>query len=248
MALSDFSATMQQAIVGSLQRTIDSYEDKIPSKVINNLARSGLSLVGTLIVRAEQDMSFSEEDVNSIADAYFDSLFSSVANDSIDLLNPRDGSITKSSFSALAPSGYAARYKDKGGRPISAINLVRLINASLSKYMRLVMNPGGLINNTLTNRTGRFAESATVSSITPEKSTYDPSIEASRGTTSFAFKYLTAPYSVFDPAVSQYRGLSSTTRNPRAIIAQAIQESLHDILHKDVFKHEIFKFKSGGSI
>lgn len=248
MALADFSTSLQASIVGSLQRTIDAFEGKIPVKVLNNLTRSGLSLVGNLIIRAESDMSFTEEDLDSITDSYFTSLFSSVANDSIDLLNPRDGSKTTSSFSALAPSGYAARYKDKSGRPISALNLVRLINAALAKYMRLVMNPGGMIENTLTNRTGRFANSATVSSITPSKTTFDPSIGASRGSTSFTFKYLVAPYSVFDPSVSSYKNLSSPTRNPRVIIAQAIQEALHDTLHNDVFQYEIFKFKSGGSI
>lgn len=243
MALSDMSAPLQAAVVGSLQQAIDATEGAIPTKVLNKFKRSGLSVIGTLIVRAEQDMTFDEDEIDNIASSYFDALFKGFSDDSIDLLNPRDGSVTNVSFSATAPTGYAARYKDKGGRAISAIDLVRLLNAGLSKYMRLVMNPGGVMENTLTNRTGRFANSAAVTAITPSKAVYDAGIDASRGTTSFAFRYMMRPYSVFDPSVSSYKGLSSNSRNPRNIIAKAIEESLRDILHSSVFSYEMFKYR-----
>ncbi len=239
MALKDLSPVLRR----SLLNTIDRGEQEVPVNITNQLTRTGLDVAGEIVIKAaENDMEMTDEEMDTIADDYFDRLFTGLEDDSIDLFNPRDGTSTSSSFKATGSAGFAARYKDKANRPISAINLTRLLNAGLDKYMRLAMNPGGLVENTLTYRTGRFSNSVRVEELKSGKLTDSAGNQRAKGTTSLYFNYMVAPYSVFDPAIStNQRANYSDSYNPRLIIRAAIDEALRDILHSDVFKTEVFR-------
>ncbi len=232
MALADLSPVLQR----SLLRTIDKGESSVPVNVTNQLTRIGLDLAGEIIIQASDggEMSLSDEEMDSIADDYFDKLFASVEDDSIDLLNPRSGKSNRVKFKATGSAGYAARYRDKQGRSISALNLVRLLNTAMDKYVKKAMST---VPGSLTYRTGRFSGSVVVEEIKSNKPT-----QGTSGSTSLFFNYMVAPYSVFDPAiatnqVAQY----PTSYDPRVVIRTAIDEALRDILHSSVFTTEVFR-------
>jgi hypothetical protein len=73
-------------------------------------------------------------------------------------------------------------------------------------------------------QTGRFANSAEITSFKAStRNSKTPYL-------SLAYTYMVAPYSVFDPAQSNYRGLSSVGRNPQRILGQALRKAATDLI------------------
>lgn len=74
----------------------------------------------------------------------------------------------------------------------------------------------------LVYRTGRFAKSVKVINIVQEP---DCDLIA-------YYKYMEDPYSVFDPAISSHRGLSSPARNPQKIIGDSIRSIAQGVMRE----------------
>jgi hypothetical protein len=87
------------------------------------------------------------------------------------------------------------------------------IYREVKKHMRLPA---------LVYRTGRFAGSVEINSVTQRK---DCSLDITSS-------YLKNPYAVFNPAISSYRGLSSPQRNPDKIIGDSIRSLAIQVIKK----------------
>lgn len=109
-----------------------------------------------------------------------------------------------------------------GGKKRRIGTLQPLLEEVMKGYIVKDMTRGGA---PLKFRTGRFAESAEITRMGVAKG-------PKRDTISLFYTYMLAPYSVFDPAVSNYRGLSSAARNPQRIIGQALQNAARDLVSK----------------
>lgn len=72
----------------------------------------------------------------------------------------------------------------------------------------------------LVYRTGRFARSVKIAGVLQNP---DCSITA-------YYRYMVAPYAVFDPSISNYRNLSSPTRNPQKIIGDSIRDIARTVM------------------
>lgn len=104
-----------------------------------------------------------------------------------------------------------------GGQDRRASTLRPLIQEVMRRY---VVSDMTRPDAPLHFRTGRFAGSTELTTLV-----------ARGNTVSLIFDYMVRPYSVFDPAVSSYRELSSAGRNPRRIIGSALQNAARDIIH-----------------
>ena len=96
--------------------------------------------------------------------------------------------------------------RDAKGRYTSPANLQSLIQAQLTEKVKENMGTGG----SLENRTGRFAESVTVTNVTQSR-------QAS--VTAF-YTYMKYPYQTFERGFKQ----GSTRRDPRLLISKSIRE------------------------
>lgn len=111
------------------------------------------------------------------------------------------------------------RFTDGKGRFISELNLRNAIQlASTAELVsNMKKNKANASKGTgLKFQTGRFALSMKLKPLTLKQN----------NTLSIFYTYMVNPYSVFDPTVSNYRGLSNAKRNPRYMISTAISEAL----------------------
>lgn len=118
-------------------------------------------------------------------------------------------------------SGSNSLIETKGGAKRRTTTLRPLLQELMQRY---VVNDMTRPAAPLRFRTGRFANSTTVLDIKTVKRKNLPD------TLSIYYTYMIEPYSVFDPAISNYRGLSSAGRNPQRIIGQALQNAARDII------------------
>lgn len=102
------------------------------------------------------------------------------------------------------------------------------LNTEMSKALKHTMKKPALVY-----RKGRFADSVHVDSLIqgPDCSLYA------------YYSYMTRPYAVFDPKISNYNNLSSRTRNPRKIIGDTIRSLAEQVVRTKYTIHPIW---SGG--
>lgn len=105
----------------------------------------------------------------------------------------------------------------KDGKFMARARALSLLNLAMYKHIKMDMQEPGA---PLKWRTGTFASSAFVSGLV-----------VGRQDIKVMYDYLRWPYSVFDPSVSNYKGLSSPERNPRRIIGDAIIAAAKEVLH-----------------
>lgn len=113
-------------------------------------------------------------------------------------------------------SRYRGQKSDQGlrdgrGRFVSEVNLRNALKlATISNVVAEMKSPG---TSGLVYRTGRLQYSVDLKPLVLKNNTL-----------SVFFTYMVRPYSVFDPQVSRYRGLSSNQRNPQKLITEQLQK------------------------
>lgn len=101
--------------------------------------------------------------------------------------------------------------RDGKGRFVSEINLRNALKlATISNVVAEMKSPG---TSGLVYRTGRLQYSVDLKPLVLKNNRL-----------SVFFTYMVRPYSVFDPQVSRYRGLSSNQRNPQKLITEQLQK------------------------
>jgi len=98
------------------------------------------------------------------------------------------------------------RLRDKQGRFTSAANLQNIIQSQITEKVKENMGEGG----SLENRTGRFAESVTITNVTQSR----------QGTLTAFYNYMKYPYQTFERGFKQ----GSTRRDPRLLISRSIRD------------------------
>jgi hypothetical protein len=96
--------------------------------------------------------------------------------------------------------------RDVKGRFTSAANIRQLLQAQITEKVKEDMGKGG----SLVNRTGRFAESVTITNVTQSR----------QGTLTAFYNYMKYPYQTFERGFKQ----GSTRRDPRLLIHKSIRE------------------------
>lgn len=118
------------------------------------------------------------------------------------------------------------------GRFISLTNFKALLEIAMRSYMLKHMTAGG---PQLHNRTGRFINNSTISSVTVVRGL------TGRHTIRIIFTYMMYPYHTFDPSGPNSRGLASEDRNPRRIIGEAINKAVDDMVSTQFYNIEVLQ-------
>lgn len=126
-----------------------------------------------------------------------------------------------------ADNGYAGAISGASGRFVSNTNLRALLELVAKEYLVKDMKKAGA---PLKFRTGRFANSLKIKDVLlrEDAGSKNPDLN-------ITYNYMLKPYSVFNPAVSTYRGLSLRpfpgARNPQKLIGEAIAKAARDLIH-----------------
>jgi hypothetical protein len=107
-----------------------------------------------------------------------------------------------------------SRLRDKKGRFTSAASIQQLIQAQITEQVKDNMGEGG----SLVNRTGRFAESVTITNVTQSR----------QGSLTAFYNYMKYPYQTFERGFKQ----GSTRRDPRLLIHKSIREIAQKLVHR----------------
>lgn len=124
--------------------------------------------------------------------------------------------------------GYGGAVTGASGRFVSNNNMKVILEMVAKEYLIKDMKKAGA---PLKYRTGRFANSLKIKDVILA----DAKSEKSTPQLNVTYKYMTRPYSVFNPAVSTYRRLSLRpfpgARNPQKLIGEAIAKAARDLIH-----------------
>jgi hypothetical protein len=105
------------------------------------------------------------------------------------------------------------RLRDTKGRFTSVASIQKILQAQIVEKVKENMGEGG----SLVNRTGRFAESVTINSVTQSR----------QGTLTAFYNYMKYPYQTFERGFKQ----GSTRRDPRLLIHKSIREIAQTLVH-----------------
>lgn len=134
-------------------------------------------------------------------------------------MQPQSRAITRTQVTSTnigKYSRYRGQKSDQGlrdgrGRFVSEVNLRNALKlATIANVVAEMKSPG---TDGLVYRTGRLQYSVDLKPLVLKNNTL-----------SVFFTYMVRPYSVFDPQVSRYRGLSSNQRNPQKLITEQLQK------------------------
>jgi len=103
-------------------------------------------------------------------------------------------------------AAFLPRLRDKQGRFTSPAALQNIIQSQITETVKENMGTGG----SLENRTGRFAESVTITNVTQSR----------QGTLTAFYDYMKYPYQTFERGFKQ----GSTRRDPRLLISRSIRD------------------------
>jgi hypothetical protein len=106
------------------------------------------------------------------------------------------------------------RLRDTKGRFTSVASIQQLIQAQITEQVKDNMGEGG----SLVNRTGRFAESVTITNVTQTR----------QGSLTAFYNYMKYPYQTFERGFKQ----GSTRRDPRLLIHKSIREIAQKLVHR----------------
>lgn len=113
----------------------------------------------------------------------------------------------------------------KNGRLVSAFTLRNLLTVKMQQIAKSKMGRGGRLHN----RTGRLLRSAIV----------EPQIVNENNVISLRFRYMFAPYEVFDPKAdivtdggAMKSRLATAQRNPRKLFRESLREAAKEILYR----------------
>jgi hypothetical protein len=105
------------------------------------------------------------------------------------------------------------RLRDPKGRFTSAASIQQLLQAQITEQVKDNMGEGG----SLVNRTGRFAESVTITNVAQTR----------QGSLTAFYNYMKYPYQTFERGFKQ----GSTRRDPRLLIHKSIREIAQKLVH-----------------
>ena len=164
-------------------------------------------------LRKLADMKGSPSPAKMIADALNKSILGEKIKDK--KYSSKSGSGYKSKKKGKKPksSSYTPRLRDTKGRFTSAASIQQLIQAQITAQVKDNMGEGG----SLVNRTGRFAESVTITSVTQTR----------QGSLTAFYNYMKYPYQTFERGFKQ----GSTRRDPRLLIHKSIREIAQKLVH-----------------
>lgn len=123
--------------------------------------------------------------------------------------------------------GFGGSITGASGRFVSNTNMKAILELVAKEYLIKDMKKPGA---PLKYQTGRFANSLKIKDvlIREQQGSNNPDLQVT-------YNYMVRPYSVFNPAVSTYRGLSlrpyAGARNPQKLIGQAIAKAARDLIH-----------------
>jgi hypothetical protein len=104
--------------------------------------------------------------------------------------------------------------RDVKGRFTSAASIQQLLQAQITEQVKDNMGEGG----SLVNRTGRFAESVTITNVAQTR----------QGSLTAFYNYMKYPYQTFERGFKQ----GSTRRDPRLLIHKSIREIAQKLVHR----------------
>lgn len=123
--------------------------------------------------------------------------------------------------------GFAGPVTGMAGKFVSNQNMKSVLELVAKEYLIKDMKKAGA---PLKYRTGRFANSLKIKDVivNAQEGSKNPDLNVT-------YNYMVNPYSVFNPAVSTYRGLSlrpfAGARNPQRLIGEAIAKAARDLIH-----------------
>lgn len=199
---------------------------KLPATTEVQLEQKGLDLAGTLEVRMRGEGEVAEEDIEEQASLAAvrrieDIIDGVLSQDIFDARMFTKTTRTKKRGTVEVSSSISA-LRGRDGKFLSPTSLARVLNLTLFSYVQEFMKEPALVN-----RTGRFAHSANITSVTLNKKLGTQ--RKNRG--SIFFSYMLFPYQVFE---------SNPRRDPRKLITKAISQALRKVLSPDSFKKNIF--------
>ena len=109
---------------------------------------------------------------------------------------------------------YTPRLRDTRGRFTSPAAIQNIIQSQITEKVKENMGEGG----SLVNRTGRFAESVTITNVTQTR----------QGSLTAFYNYMKYPYQTFERGFKQ----GSTRRDPRLLIHKSIREIAQKLVHR----------------
>ncbi len=218
---------------------------KIPGKTQQaqwkeDLSSKHMALQQTLEVRSKEPMT--EETYQSIlqsADLKAEETMEGLLEQ--DIWDEGTKQVVKKKGNISIKSIYGLR--DRKNQPMSATSLVRVMNLTLHRYVKRMMAKGApehlggppATGKTLTNRTGRFANSVQVSNfITNRKELGNGKRQAS-----IYFHFMLAPYQVFTKDKSakhlKYRKTWDPLEKGGVDLRRAVLLAFKEAVHKDTF-------------
>lgn len=157
-----------------------------------------------------------EEYVEIVADNFFDIAFTGDLKQDVDLVVSREGG---------RPSGGLLPLRLKNGRLVSAFTLRNLLTVKMQQIAKSKMGKNGRLRY----QTGRLLRSAIV----------EPQIVNENNVVSLRFRYMFAPYEVFDPKADvvtdggfMKRRLATIQRSPRKLFRESLREAAKEILYR----------------
>lgn len=184
--------------------------------ISSSVEQKKISLSSTIAVRRADGEDISEADLlaaEDSAEAYVDALVDEMALMDLDALIKYDKRTKKK---LKAPGESIKGLRRSTGQFIKPATLQSLLNITLYKYVQGMMG-----SPRLNNRTGRLAHSGVVTEISSKSKKNDR--------ISLYFRYMTAPYSVFEPGSGNPR--ASEARSPQELFRDALNNALTDILN-----------------
>lgn len=193
------------------------------AQILTAIKNKKAGLEGVINLRGED---FLNEETIISAESAADDLLDSLVEDMLDGIveegtkrRGANGRFAKAKVKVPKITGL----RTKRGSFISALNLTRLLQLTLQRYIKQLMGTDGRLNYV----TGRLAASANITELTE-----------SNGVGSLYFSYMVYPYATFEKGGKQYK----PKRPPSELIDDAINLALNEILNKESAQRFIVRF------
>lgn len=204
------------------------------SQYSSELKQRGVDVAYTMAARGiGGDLeSIPEATLDSIANQAIEAIESEIAGVQVSILTGDEPKKTKrfrDSGKVRGISNGTSLPRGRGGKFLGALKLATLLNIMIKQEAASIMK-NKTHGNTLNFRTGRLANSGTVTTVNMK-------------TKSIYFQYMTKPYSVFQSDSGSR--LATPGRDPRDIFANAIAEALSNLLSNRDLAETNFKLYHG---
>lgn len=212
--MSKFSGFLQEDFRNLVENKIKDSAlsgDKALAEYTETLITKGVDLSYTLAVRGAETSSDNVEDIVNAAVSLVIQEVDGIAASIVEGKEP--GKLPKFKRKKdIKVTKRGTAFRSRSGKFIGALKLASLLNIMINVKATQIMK-NSKYGNILRYRTGRLANSANVTSVNFQRG-------------SIHFNYMYYPYQVFEPGGRLYKD----GRDPRDIFANAIAESLSELL------------------